>query len=390
MEPRQKVYIVTFFKSHNFGSNIQAIGLFRTIKGFGYEVSMLDSFRVKRFMFMHPVLAYARIDNKIGSRKKNQFFQPDAYRISEKQLERIKSFRASHFKVHSFVNYDDWKKTIQDHSIFVSGSDIIWNPSRGYPSTMFLDFAYYAKLPRFSYGSSVGATVLPKKYYPAYKRYLGSMLEVGVREQAVADMLEPIIGKKPTKVVDPSMLLTQQDWDEIAAEAHVSEKIQQSEYILCYFVMNDPRYWRYVKGIADCCKKQIVVLPMNHQDEQQPYNIVNDATAAEFVWLIKNAHFICTDSFHACVMSMIYHKEFYVLRRSRKSEEDKYADLLGRYQMNSRMIEKEDSFVRVPDIDFSFFDKQMLEDRNRSLDFLRKTLIACGKQTETTHPRNGE
>ncbi len=379
MEQKRDAAIVTFFKSYNFGSNIQAIGLFKTIEKMGYNAYMLDSFKVKSYLLRHPRLGWTRVINKLNDRKRRAFFFPETYKITEERDQRMKAFREKHFRIRTYPTGREWKEAVQKNTIYIAGSDIIWNPARGYPSTMFLDFAYYAKLPRFSYGSSVGATSLPREYYSAYRKYLGSMVDIGVREQAVADMLGPIVNRKITKVVDPSMLLTAQEWDALAEEAELSVSVQEKGFVLCYFVMSDPRYWEYVKKIAETTGLQIIVLPMNHQAEEQPYDIVMDGTPCEFIWLIKNAKFVCTDSFHACVVSMLFHKDFYLLRRTRKAEDDKYTDLLTRYRLTGRTVEDEKAFVIKPETDYSFMEQQLEKDREASLHYLRNTFIACGQ-----------
>ena len=115
---------------------------------------------------------------------------------------------------------------------------------------------------------------------------------------------------------------------------------------------------------------------MHHLDEEQPYDIVTDGTLPKFIWLIKHAEFICTDSFHACVLSTIYEKEFYLLRRKRKSEDAKYDDFLGRYHLLDRSILDESKFKRA-DIDFTYARQKIAEDQEESLRFLEETLEKC-------------
>ena len=373
---KRKICIVTWFGTENYGSNLQAIGLSKTLKELQYEPFFMGKFKVMSFLIKHPTLLYARVINRINLKKRRAFFSPIPYFISSERKDRINKFKNDHFKVKNYYNLESWQKDINDHIIFACGSDILWNPARGYPAINFLDIAYYAGLSRFSYASSIGALELPKKYNNAYKRYLGSMKAVGVREEAVADMLGPILGFKPTKVVDPSLLRTAEQWDEFAEKAELSVNVEKN-FILCYFVMNDPRYWQYVKRMREATGLQIVVLPMHKQDEEQGYDVVLDGTTYEFLWLIKNAAFICTDSFHACVGSLIYHKEFYLLRRTRRSEDAKYDDFLGRYHLNDRAVLDESQFIRKPDIDYSYADQKLEEDRKFSLDFLKNTLDRC-------------
>ena len=372
----EQVGIVTWFGTQNYGSNLQAIGLASSINALGYDALFVKSFRVKSFMIRHPFLLYARVVNRLNKNKRKAFFSPIPYQINDNRKKRLDAFRNDTFRSVSFDN-KSWEEAVQNRMIFIAGSDILWNPARGYPAMNFLDFAYYARLPRFSFGSSVGASELPEKYYPAYRKYLSSMVEVGVREQAVVDMLQPIIHRKVMKVIDPSLLLTTDDWDQYAEKAELSVSVRKEGYILCYFVMNDPRYWEYVIKIREATKKQIIVLPMHHLDEEQPYDVVLDGTVYEFLWLIKNADFICTDSFHACAMSLLYQKDFYLLRRTRKAEDAKYDDFLNRYHLRDRVVQNESQFIQKPQTDYSPAQKQLEKDRGYALSFIEKAMNEC-------------
>ncbi len=374
MSRNKKVCIETWYGTANYGTCLQSYALAEVLKKMGCDVSFMGQFRVYPFFIRHPVMLYARIKNKLDKKKTKAFFDPVPYELTEKRKERLAEFKSRTYKTKTIKSSAEWKKTIREKTVFVAGSDILWNPARGYPEKPFLDFAYYAGLNRFSYASSVGALKLPKKYYKAYKRYLGSMKAVGVREESVKKMLEPIIGREVRQVVDPTLLLTADDWSKFAGKAELSVEPNKDGFIVCYFVMNDPRYWDYVKLISETCKKQIIVLPMHKIDEQQPYDVVLDGTAPEFVWLIKNADFVCTDSFHACVVSSLFKKEFYLLRRTRKSENAKYDDFLNKYGLSGRSVTDESVFERKQEIDYSAFVSRIQQDRDNALQFLRSAL----------------
>ena len=377
MKEKRRVCITTFYGTENYGSNLQAIGLSKTIEKLGFDVSFCNRFKVMPFTLSHPIMLYARLINKLNKKKYNAFFNPTPYKKTDRRLKRLQTFKDQNFKTEIIDSPLIWKQHIEKKTIFAAGSDIIWNPARGYPTVPFLDFAYYADLPRFSYGSSIGALELPRKYYRAYRRYLGSMIEVGVREQSVADMLEGIIHRNVTKVIDPSLLLSRDEWDDYALKAKVSVPIIEKGFVLCYFVMNDPRYWQYVERIKANTGKQIIVLPMHELDEHQPYDIVLDGTPYEFIWLIKNAEFICTDSFHTCAISLIYQKEFYLLRRTRKAENAKYDDFLNHYHLETRSVSDERHFERQPKINYEMAQAQLELDRQNSLEFLETVLQRC-------------
>lgn len=374
---KREICIKTWYGTDNYGSNLQAIGLSETLKVLGYDVYFLKRFMVIPFMLKHPSMFFARVYNAFNLKKSKKFFTPVPYIVSDKRKERLVRFKSEHFKEKEYKTLDDWYIDVINNVIFVAGSDIIWNPAKGYPATSFLDFAYYAKLNRFSYASSVGAQELPRKYYKAYKKYLGSMKGVSVREQAVANMFEPIIQKNVVKVLDPTFLLSREYWEEFSKKAKIPVGINCSNFVLVYFVMEDPRYWDYVRKIKEQTGFKIIVLPMHHSDENQPFDIITDGTPYEFVWLIKNACFVCTDSFHACVLSIIFHKEFYLIRRKRKSEDDKYNDLLTRYHLTDRIVTNETNFLRNEKVDYAYADKYIESDRNDSMNYLIRTLEEC-------------
>ena len=331
------------------------------------------------YMLKHPQMIYARALSLIHRKKSKKFFDPVPYSISDDRRQRINQYNKENYNVESFYSKQEWERILdrKDEIIFVAGSDIIWQPNTGYPNKYFLDMAYYAGIDCFSYASSLGSDDLPTKYYNAYKRYLGHFKRVSVREERAVKTLEPIINKKVYKVVDPTLLVTVDQWDRFADKA-VFEKKPDRDYILCYFVMQDERYWKYVKKMEAECGIQIVVLPMHHLDEKQPYLVIDNGTPYEFLYLIKNATFICTDSFHAAVFSFLYEKEFYILPRSRKAEDSKFRDLLTRYGMMDRVVEDEASFSRNTEISFDKGKTQLFSDRRRSFLYLKEAIEACG------------
>ena len=374
---KREICIKTWYGTDNYGSNLQAIGLSETLKALGYDVYFLKKFMVIPFMLRHPTMFFARVYNAFSLKKSRKFFTPVPYILSDERKKRLARFKSEYFKEKEYKTLDDWYVDVKKNVIFVAGSDIIWNPAKGYPATSFLDFAYYAKLNRFSYASSVGAQELPKEYYKAYKKYLGSMKGVSVREQAVANMFEPIIQKNVVKVLDPTFLLSKEYWEKFSKKAEISVEINCSNFVLVYFVMEDSRYWDYVKKIKEQTGFKIIVLPMHHSDENQTFDVIKDGTPYEFVWLIKNASFVCTDSFHACVLSIIFHKEFYLIRRKRKSEDDKYNDLLTRYHLTDRIVIDETNFLRNEKVDYAYADKYIESDREDSMNYLIRTLEDC-------------
>lgn len=372
----RQVCIATFHGAKNYGSALQATALRRLLMDRGYDPFFLKAFRVGPFYLRHPMLVYARIYNKLNRRKNAEFFRPSPYDVSEERARRIREYVNEHCPEVAFTRAKQWNEAVDNGMICVSGGDILWNPARGYPAEFFLDFAYYAGLPCFSYGSSIGARELPERYFKAYRRYLGSFYGIGVREAAAAKLIHEATGLDVQQVLDSTLLLSRKTWNEFAERAEYSVSVSKDGYVLCYFVMEDDSYWDYVAHVREATGLQAIVLPMHYSDEKQPYDVILDGTPYEFIDLIKNAAMVVTDSFHACVFSLIYKKEFYLLRRARKAEDDKYNDFLGRYGLTSRAIEDRSVFVRDEIIDWDAAYSQLTSDKNHSTEYLDDVLGA--------------
>lgn len=368
------LYIVTYYSSANYGSRLQAYALSKYLSRYDYEVTMLKDFKVPSSFLRHPRMLMARVYNKLHWRRRKKFYQPSPYTVNNARQARLDKFLADNFREASFFDSASWKREIRKDPVFVVGSDIVWQPMFGFPSKYYMDFALAEGLPCFAYAPSIGAQDIPRIYRGAIRRFLTSYASVGVREQAAARLLEPIAGIKIERNVDPTLLLLPADWDELAAKAELSVEVDTNGYIFCYFVMDDQRYWDYVAKVAKATGLQVVLLPMHYADEGQPYTVVGDGTPYEFVWLVKHASMVVTDSFHACVFSLQYEREFYLLRRTRADEDDKYDDFLGRYGLAGRVVSAEEEFVRKPDTDYLAAKGALAVDRVKSEEFIRVAL----------------
>ena len=90
-------------------------------------------------------------------------------------------------------------------------------------------------------------------------------------------------------------------------------------YIFCYFLGNNPPHRKFVKRLSEKTGYKIVALI--HLDEyvKSDENFADispfDVDPSDFLNLIKNASFVCTDSFHCSVFSMLYKRIFFTFRR---------------------------------------------------------------------------
>ena len=109
---------------------------------------------------------------------------------------------------------------------------------------------------------------------------------------------------------------------------------------------------------------------------------IHDYTSGprEFLGLIKNAEFVITDSFHACVFSMIFQTPFVVLERDRAGVKgnmnSRIYDFTEEYHLEKQLVTAEMIITmdKIPKIDFSFAYAHWKKRREESLEYLANAL----------------
>ena len=228
-----------------------------------------------------------------------------------------------------------------------------------------------------SYGSSVGVKEIPNELQIKYKKYLGRLENISVREVMSAEALDFL--NKPIEVVlDPTMILTENQWNKFIKDAEIDPSLKKKKYILCYFVGDRHSYWKYVEKIKQKTEYDVVVIPLNYNLGNKSYLKYYKTSPKEFIWLIKNAEIVCTDSFHATVFSIIFQREFYTVKRfldtSGASQNGRIVNLLDRFDLSNRLIDDETIFKRINITNYNEVSQKLKQEREDSIQWLMNAL----------------
>jgi hypothetical protein len=193
-----------------------------------------------------------------------------------------------------------------DYDFFVAGSDQIWNPNFDFISDReFLTFA--SKEKRIAYAASIGVNEIPLEKKDIYDSYFHGFKAISVRENEAAKIVNSFLDLKVPVVIDPTMLMESDDWARISNESSLKRK---KGYILNYFLGKNSE-----EGL-NAIKK------MSNDNALEVFDVMNangkvkrEIGPTEFLWLIRNADYICTDSFHGAVFSIMFHKQFFIFER---------------------------------------------------------------------------
>lgn len=370
---KNKICVVTWSGGTNFGTNLQAYALIEKLRLLGYDASMKGSITGNINYFLHPAFVADRIANKLKRNKNPK-------RVISEDKEKEKKFREfceiylprlnSHGK-------EQWKQVERDYLAFVTGSDQVWNPNY-FQSMMMLDFVKSNKIKKIAYAPSIGVSELSKQTRKKYRKLLSSYSAIGMREKQAADLISDISPVPVKTVLDPTLLLNDNDWNQLADKADVDKAWDADKpYILCYFVGHRNDYCDYINLVKEKTGMNCIIIPMD-VDLSNCGTVATGIGPKEFIWLIKNANIVCTDSFHATVFSIQYRKEFYVLKRfddnSKTSQNGRLYEILDTYQLRSRWITNESEFIRKDDINYEIVYRILNDKRKYSENYLMDAL----------------
>ena len=308
-----KIGILTHYhKSINYGGVLQAYALCKYLNQQGYNAFQIQ-YIAEASNLSTPDCSVDKMIYKIIDKIFCLFFKKKNQLIKERMERLFVEFRKQ--IPHSTFVYD--KGTISDvlgevDSIIV-GSDQVWNPN-WYDSSYMLDFAG-EDIRKISYAASIGVEYLTSKQKSIYEKFLSNFNCLSVREENCVKDLESFLDKKIEVCIDPTMLLSKDDWCEIT-----TDRIFTDKYVFLFMLGNDLEARKIANEFASKKGIKLVYIP----DLLGKYRIedrlicgekIITATPNDFLSLIKHAEYVFTDSFHACVFSLIFMKEFFVFER---------------------------------------------------------------------------
>ena len=248
---------------------------------------------------------------------------------------------------------------------FVCGSDTIFCIDE-----FGLDDGYYAnydcmKNKSVAYAASFGDSHFTAESYKELNDRLKNFRSIALRENSMVDYVKDNTYVAVQKVVDPTLLLTEKDYEIITAP-----RLEKDKYILLYAR-------RYNKSMSDFAEKlarengwKIIEISLRATNAEK-HRMFYEAGVEEFLSLVKNAEFIVTNSFHGAIFSVQFRKPFYIF--SREQCDNKILELLELFGLSERMM-KSGNEKTSDSIDYDAVHKRISQSREESLGFLRSEL----------------
>lgn len=255
---------------------------------------------------------------------------------------------------------------------FVCGSDQIWNPNFRENRNWEISLLGCARPEqRVSYAASLGVPELSERDAEIFRQELSQYHAISVRENSAAQIVEELIGRPVQTVLDPVMLLPASHWERILSPIH---PLEGKHFVLTYVLGTaSPALSENIHSYCECHGiDPDTLITVNLMDEADPYF---SSGPGEFLWLLRNAALVITDSFHASAFSIIFRRNFLVFKRSGPCSYmfDRLATLMELFHLENH-IHEADSNRPITDCDYSNADQITHDKQQEALDFLYKAL----------------
>lgn len=213
---------------------------------------------------------------------------------------------------------------------------------------------------KISFASSFGVKNIPWYQKKRTKQYLNRINFISCREESGCKIVKNLTNKDAVLVADPTMMFTGEEWNNIFP----STIKKPAKYIFSYFLGTSFEYRKQVlllkekTGLPIVTIHQYIDADLNFGDE-----IIEGAGPIEFIDLIRNAEYVCTDSFHGSVFSILNHKKFIVFNRysekNAASKNTRIKSLCKRLDLEDRIYTGNINNIISKDIDYDKVDKKL-------------------------------
>ena len=355
-----RVGVMTFLHNDNFGSTLQAWALQRALTELGYEAEHID-YAPSRFEKLRNLLISGNSPRLVleglrkravkagneGARRKSA-----AFRSFYQEEMRLSPVCADHAAL---------ARQARAYDLLVCGSDQVWSPVWLNPVYV-LDFA--GSKPRVAYAPSLGVKAIGSaKKARRMTALIRPFSAVSVREEEGAAVLSGLLGRTVPVMPDPVCLQPREVWQRLARRPG-----RKHPYLLCYFIGDDPSYWRRVEEYARKTGLRVKVIPVTENAYRQPYDLADGLSPAQWLGWLDEAAYICTDSFHGAVFAAILQRPFSVFRRYRdddpESKNSRIDTLMRRLSLDAE----------GEDIPWEQVSARLGEMRRQGLDWLKAAL----------------
>lgn len=362
---------ITCHSAYNYGAVLQTYGLYKYLKDCGFDGKIID-YQPNYFnkpktnnllkKMIRPIIRYP--DFKKGKKVFGKFIDNNLILTP-----RMK-------------NTDDLKNKLENARVYITGSDQVWNCSKGEvgnDDAFFLGFVNKDNdCKKVSYAASIAMNELPDNQKDRYKKLLSDFDNISVREKTGVNIINNLGITNVEQVLDPVYLLETKDWIELINHSKLIEKLKKEKYILVYGFLQQKNVYDYAEKLAKRNKCKVYNVNTLIED----YKLKTDkyfwnVTPEDFLALIYYADSVVTNSFHGLSFSIIFKKSFHLFGKNGNSSSRMF-DMVDSIGLSNRIVRNDELLPN--NFSYDNAEKELKSKISNSKEFLKQ---AFNKSEET-------
>lgn len=368
-----KIGILTLPLHTNYGGILQAYALQTVLESMGHEVCLIEK---KRKLLPFPLwkapFVYGKRILNLSGDALPVFYEQRVNRERPVIRQNTDKFINKYIKRRIVRDFSDIKET--DFDTIVIGSDQIWRLKYFHEiEHAFLDFTEGWNIKRIAYAASFGTDEW--EYTAAQTSLCAKLLArfdaVSVREESGVGLCRSHLGVGAKHVLDPTMLLSREDYVRLFEDAGTPKS---SGNLLCYILDESPETAVLIDKVAK--EKGLVAFRGNSKVEDSNALLNERVQPPLESWLrgFNDAEFVITDSFHACVFSILFNKPFIAIGNAKRGM-SRFISLLGMFGLENRIVFDNSDIIIDSEIDWHHVNSTLIDRIISSKTFLEANLI---------------
>lgn len=359
------VGILTFHRAANYGAVLQCYALQKALNKLEIDNEVID-YRcsyIQRHYSPIPSVSFMHLRRFI-------------YELCEAQIKfkvrlQFDEFLRENLRLSDSANKSQMKSFCSKYNTIITGSDQVWNLAiTGGDTTYLLDFSPKG-CRKISYAASIGPQNIKDKYIKIMQPFLQQYDVISVREVAAINAIQQMTGRMPNVDADPTVLLDISEWKDLVTKS----KLKKGKFVFLYLMQDSPELVQMAKALAQ--KQQLVIYSILMMDSKEKIGIdMRGSSVEDFLYLIHNAEFVCTNSYHGLMFSIRFHKKFFWAYQSGENMSNPRFDMLiQQYGIECRRVAPKQKIREYQDMNYESVDKVMSIQRRESLQHLMEGII---------------
>lgn len=386
---KMKIGILTLPLHTNYGGILQAYALQTVLKRLGHEVAVINKSREPIKLPLYRVVrsCIKRILLTIVKHRRYRF-----YNVNKESEKTYADFKIKTQYTQKFVDrYIDcyyvanYKQDIKSDTFdaIVVGSDQIWSREHGWAidgnvANAYLPFLLKTHPMRIAYAASFGkdSWAYTEEQEKIAKLAVRNFVAISVREKSGIDLCKKHLGAEAIQLLDPTMLLNAEDY---VKDLDIRNIPESPGNMLVYVIDGSEEK----DAIVQYCEQKFRLRRFNVNSRAEDTNLKNKTIedciqppVEQWIRGFLDAKFVVTDSFHACVFSILFHKPFIVVGNKSRGMA-RFVSLLSQFDLCDRLVQTvNDVYGRdvFAPLSTQMINKVLVSERERSMKFLKQYL----------------